>query len=352
MRTLLNFRGIQIPIWENFIVGTATSPFISAYSLNSSSFGVKYSDPSTLPTGNSATRSRRSIISPSSKYVAVGTSGTSPRIHAYRWSGNGFGTKFSNPSTIPSSEGHDIAFTNNEDFLAVAALTGVGNLLVYPWSDSGFGTAYTRPTFAGGSALSVAFSQTGSALLIGFDASIFIRAYAWSAGWGTQYANPGTAHSGSTLTVGFSKDNTLAYATSTVTPFLSVYDWSDSTGFGSRYANPGTLPASQCRGIHMSNNQDVIFVSHLNSPYIGAYAWSSSGFGTKFSDPSTLPAGNGFSVTLSRSQKIVLMTHNISPWLSAYIWSSSGFGTKFSNPSTLPSSADVYNASAGIGTHK
>jgi hypothetical protein len=35
---------------------------------------------------------------------------TSPFVTAYPWSGSGFGTKFTNPATLPAGQGIDVAF--------------------------------------------------------------------------------------------------------------------------------------------------------------------------------------------------------------------------------------------------
>jgi len=43
------------------------------------------------------------------EYLAVADS-TSPFVTAYPWSGSGFGTKFANPATLPTSTGIGVAF--------------------------------------------------------------------------------------------------------------------------------------------------------------------------------------------------------------------------------------------------
>ena len=44
------------------------------------------------------------------QFIAVAHS-TSPFITAYPWSSSGFGTKFTNPTTLPASNGYGVAFT-------------------------------------------------------------------------------------------------------------------------------------------------------------------------------------------------------------------------------------------------
>ena len=44
-------------------------------------------------------------------YIAV-SHVTSPFVSAYPWSASGFGTKFSNPATLPTGGGYGVAFTH------------------------------------------------------------------------------------------------------------------------------------------------------------------------------------------------------------------------------------------------
>ena len=86
-------------------VGHSTTPFISAYPW-SSGFGTKYANPSTLPTGIGTGVS----FNPAGTAIAVAHA-TLPFISAYPWSA-GFGTKYANPSTLPTGNGEAVAFSN------------------------------------------------------------------------------------------------------------------------------------------------------------------------------------------------------------------------------------------------
>jgi hypothetical protein len=83
-----------------------TTPFITAYPWSGSGFGTKFSNPGTLPTANGL----GVAFSPSGDAIAVAHV-TTPFITAYPWSGSGFGTKFSNPGTLPTGTGNGVAFT-------------------------------------------------------------------------------------------------------------------------------------------------------------------------------------------------------------------------------------------------
>ena len=87
-------------------VAHSTTPFVTAYPWSGSGFGVKFTDPATLPTGTG----NGVAFSPSGDALAVGHS-TTPFVSAYPWSVYGFGTKFTNPSTLPTNTGNGVAFS-------------------------------------------------------------------------------------------------------------------------------------------------------------------------------------------------------------------------------------------------
>jgi len=129
---------------------------------------------------------------------------TTPFISAYPWSGSGFGTKFTNPETLPASIGNAVAFSPAGDAIAVAHTT-TPFISAYPWSGSGFGTKFTNPgTLPAGTGLGVAFSPAGDAIAVAHATTPFISAYPWSgSGFGTKYTNPGTLPTGTGNDVAF-----------------------------------------------------------------------------------------------------------------------------------------------------
>ena len=82
-----------------------TTPFVSAYPWSAGGFGTKFSDPATLPTGGGY----GVAFSSAGDAIAVAHS-TTPFVSAYPWSGSGFGTKFSDPATLPANTGLGVAF--------------------------------------------------------------------------------------------------------------------------------------------------------------------------------------------------------------------------------------------------
>ena len=79
-------------------------------------------------------------------------------------------------------------------------------ILIYPWS-AGFGTKYANPSvLPTGQGLGVAFNPAGTAIAVAHTTSPFITAYPWSAGFGTKYANPSTLPTGTGTEVAFSSN--------------------------------------------------------------------------------------------------------------------------------------------------
>ena len=83
----------------------STTPYVSTYPWSGSGFGTKFSDPATLPAGTVW----GVAFSPSGTEIAVAHN-TTPFVSTYPWSASGFGTKFSNPATLPASTGWGVAF--------------------------------------------------------------------------------------------------------------------------------------------------------------------------------------------------------------------------------------------------
>jgi hypothetical protein len=90
------------------VTGATSSPYINAYTW-SSGWGTKYSNPTSLPVG-SATGSQALSFGSYGDSIAMITA-TSPYIQAYPFNiSTGFGTKWSNPTTLPPTPVGGIAF--------------------------------------------------------------------------------------------------------------------------------------------------------------------------------------------------------------------------------------------------
>jgi hypothetical protein len=319
-------------------VAHTTTPFISAYPWNSAGFGTKYTNPATLPANNG----NEVAFSPAGDAIAVAHA-TTPFITAYPWSGSGFGTKYTNPATLPTGDGQSVAFSPAGNAVAVGHST-TPFITAYPWSSStGFGTKYTNPaTLPANVGLDVAFNPASTSIAVAHVTTPFITAYPWNAGtgFGTKYADPATLPASTGTGVAFSPAGDAIAVAHGVTPFITAYPWNAGTGFGTKYADPATLPTNTGNEVAFNPAGTSIAVAHGGTPFVTAYPWSGGGFGTKYADPATLPANNGNGVAFSPAGDAIAVAHTTSPHISAYPWdASTGFGTKYTNPATLPTGA-------------
>jgi hypothetical protein len=324
-------------------ISHVSTPFVSAYPWsNATGFGTKFSNPATLPTG----QGNDVAFSPSGTSIAVAHS-TTPFVSTYAWSNTtGFGAKFSDPVALSASIGNKAAFSPSGTSIAIAH-SATPFVSAYPWSNAtGFGTKFSNPaTLPASTGIGAAFSPSGTSIAISHSTTPFVSAYPWSdaTGFGTKFSNPIPLPAGTGNKVAFSPSGASIAVAHNTTPFVSTYAWSNATGFGAKFSNPATLPAGFGNGVAFSPSGTAIAVVHFNTPFVSTYAWSdATGFGAKFSDPATLPVGGGSGVAFNQAGTAIAVVHPTTPFVSAYPWSNAtGFGTKFSNPATLPANSSL-----------
>lgn len=312
-----------------------SSPYLNIYDWSSSTgFGSKYSDPLTLPSfigsfGNNV------AYTPDNKAVIVCGPGGTPYVAAYPWSGTGFGAKFSDPSSaIPGGAYGVAARTWSVGITKVAVVYSAVSPYVssYDFStSSGWGTKGADPSTPPNSG-AIAVCLGGNQIFLATSGSPYVYAYAFGGGViGFKYADPSTLPTGVGRGIATDGGFNVAVAHST-SPYITVYPFSG--GFGTKYSDPGTLPAGTGYACAFSPDRSYLAIAHDTSPYITVYPFA-SGFGAKISNPATLPTGNGRGVAFSSAGDAIAISHSTSPFVTAYPWSGS-FGTKYSNPSTLP----------------
>ena len=98
---------------ERIAVAHDISPYITIYKRSGDTF-TKISNPSSLPTGNG----NDCAFSPDGMYLAVAHA-NSPYITIYKRSGDTF-AKLSDPSSLPTGNGEGCAFSPDGMYLAVA----------------------------------------------------------------------------------------------------------------------------------------------------------------------------------------------------------------------------------------
>jgi hypothetical protein len=299
----------------------AQSPGIAAYRWSDSSgVGTKYSDPSSLPTGTSTFVK----FNPTGTALALTTS-SSPYVHVYAWDRiNGFGTKYSNPSSLPAQRSNTRpSWTTN-----LFGMVNIASISVYRWDDTtGFGTKYTQPTITGQPQY-IAINPYENAIAIGAAAG---NTRTWQFNLTTGFNTGSEQVVGTDSTVGTwgPNGNVLSFKPSSGSN-LSAIAWNIASATpGSAYTNPAQGPSGN-EEIAWNYDQSTIFVGGAGStPYVWAWPWSdATGFGTRYT--AATAAGytvNGISV--SKRGASVAVTTNANN-LEVYRWSNStGWGSKY-----------------------
>lgn len=293
------------------VVGIAhrNSPWISVYPIGPSGIGTKYADPAQL--ANGATRATGIDFNSDGSVVAISFDEASPYVIAYPWdNSSGFGAKYANPSSLAGylfSTVRELKFSPDDS--AIAFNTDVSPIThVYAWSNqSGFGTKYAGPSSAiSGAGLCIDFSPDGQAIAIGTNQDLFVYSWSSQSGFGAKYTNPASLLSDQgVFGVKFGRDGQSITVATAYGVFS--YEWSSATGFGTKYADPINLTSGTAYGIDYSIDNDAIAIAHENLPLITVFPWSNaSGFGTKYSNPSVLPNpfGAGLEVSFGSTPQI------------------------------------------------
>jgi len=307
-------------------VSHSTSPYISIYPWTSAAgFGSKISNPASLPAGNG----QAVAFSPTGTEVVVGVD-TSPYINAYPWSKTGFGTKFSNPATLPSGDISAVAFNPTGTVLFLLSSYFGGTIYAYNWSSSGFGSLITSVN-PGTGANALAVSPDGNNVSAIGGSSPYLKTYPWTgSAFGSAYSggNPGA----SGRSVSFSPNNNAVAAGRGSSNGITTFLWTDVTGYGTQYTATGQ---NDPRLIFDKTGNYIFYVSgSVNTA--GAVPWNGSGYGAEVSISAGSPVGSGKQVAVSPNNNFVAFAGATSPYVAVYPWAGSSWGAISANPSTLP----------------
>jgi hypothetical protein len=205
-----------------------------------------------------------------------------PYVASIDWNDStGFGT-VRTPATAASFSVISKVDASSNGFVAAIAETPYLN--GWAWNAPGFGSKYSNPSTLPPDGLNDArFSPDGTVVVTCGIGTPRINAWAWSSGFGSKYSDPASDITGTGVTaVWNSSGNVVAFAHAT-SPYVSAYAW--SSGFGTKYASPSVLPGGNAQNIFFTPNSSDVFAQTADaSPYIHAYVWS-NGFGAKYSNP-------------------------------------------------------------------
>ena len=312
---------------------------IAAYEwIPGTGFGSAYSAPS-LPTN-----SNYDCFFSNNKDAFFVAGSSSPYVSAWAWNTDtGFGSALSQPSspqTVYAYGGGDI---NSADSAVViggqAGGGGQPEVVAYAFSSSGgFGTKYSDPSsLIGQTVRQVNFDPTDANIVMGVDQYLgfSVAKYAWSnsSGFGSKTTYTGINFGGG-YGIDFHPSGSYVVVTTGSSPYARSYGYS-SSGFGSLVSTPSSTPGSATDDPAFNSDGSVVALCEFNSPYVHAYAYSSGSFGTKYSNPSSLPGGYRESVRFSPDDDVIFVGGGgRSTKVDIYNWSnSSGFGSRISTPS-------------------
>jgi len=174
-------------VGDYFFSSDTNDPGIFAYPWTSGSgFGTKKANPATFP-------ALVTTIKTIADEDVVMSQLDSPYVVAYPFISS-WGTKYSNPATTPTGSAYDVASSGLGPI--VVAHDTSPYVTAYPFTVGvGFGTKYANPsTLPGGLAGGIDFSPDGKNVVVGVVDSPYttdsVNMWSWSSGWGTKYAAP------------------------------------------------------------------------------------------------------------------------------------------------------------------
>lgn len=193
---LTNVVGVRFSTGGGAAMFSSTaSPYVQAYDWSySTGFGSAKSDPSTPVPGriNSPVTFNQSGTAVAMGHVLGGTPQVA--VSAYAWNdSSGFGSKYANPSTIVDCNSYCAQYSPTGNAIIVGGVPALESIYAYAWSSAGFGVKYSNPTSAlSFIPMSIAFSKNGLSIAACGQTSPYIGAYAWSdaGGFGAKYSQP------------------------------------------------------------------------------------------------------------------------------------------------------------------
>lgn len=182
-------------------------------------------------------------VSPDGDFMVAATD--TATIGLFLWNGTGFDS--SAVETVAVAQARAIAISPDSATVAVA-LNGSPYLQAFPVSTAGFGSAYANPsTLPTGAGRGVSWHPSGGAVALGFtDAGAMpFAVWAFSAGWGSKYADPASTFVGTSLFNRFSPEGDYVFVAQQ-SPLddadgqFRIYGFTLGAGLGARVAASGS----------------------------------------------------------------------------------------------------------------
>lgn len=169
-------------------------------------------------------------------------------------SGTGFGTKYSDPATLPTSQTTFVAWDENTQTVITSQGNSSPYINAYPFSGSGWGTRFTISNAFTTAVQDIAIDKRGQSVYFLQSATISRRA--WSAsGFGSNLTNVTSPLAASgTINISISPDNAVLVQTSAgASPYIKAWRITSSTTTGTAYSAPADVSLSNPRSNEFSN---------------------------------------------------------------------------------------------------
>ena len=284
-----------------------TSPRIFIYKKTGNVFN-KLPDPVTLPTGNV----NGLAWSNDNQFLAVAHT-TTPFITIYQRSGDTF-TKLANPATLPTGTGANCSFSKDGSFLAVSHAT-TPFITIYQISGSTF-TKLTNPaSLPTGTGGGISFSPDNNYLTVGFLTSPFVHTYSISGTTFTKLTNPTTLPTSALNSLNWLNSTTCAVGQDASNTIL-IYQYDGSSKF-ELLTSFNVTGATGINSLRYSNSKNYLAVAHNSTNYFTVYSISGTTY-TAINNPASLPLGVGRGVAWGLNDTNLVVSHTNSPFIQAY----------------------------------
>jgi hypothetical protein len=274
------------------------SPYLFAVSLTSTTsgaptIGTRFSAPSTAPQGSGTNNSAAATFSPDGRRLIYNSENT-PFVEMYAWSSSGFGSRFSNPATLPPGAVQRARWSGDSQYIGVASSVGTNYITAYATSgSSGWGSKLADPsTKPTGACSDIQWSPSGSDVMAVSDATPFVFAYAWNgaSSFGTKYSNPATIPSIAADNGSWSPSGQTVMVASAGTVADFTYPFTSGTGFGTRKTAATNYPTGSPNtptGVSINHRGDAVSMSFSNTtiPVYVANFTDANGVGTSITVP-------------------------------------------------------------------
>jgi len=274
-----------------FSASFTAAPYFNVWQWSGLGFGTQYANPGTSLSPSSGGPAGFTWTNNVDAFLTSNVNSSFPQ--AWAWSqASGFGSKYSNGSSLVSAATSTGLALNGDNTLVAFSQNTAPPIHLYPWSSAtGFGTKYASPTSATGlipRAGSIAFNAVTNDVVVGGIGTDKVSAYAVSsAGFGAKYSNPAQPILGAVFSVRFHPDGSAILFGNNDTPkSLKIYQW--GAGFGSLYTGP-SIAQTVNSSDWSSTGTEIAASQTFTSPYTSVFSWTSGGVGSAYSNPATAP---------------------------------------------------------------